>query len=180
MVPAKAIALPKPSCALTVAATALPAQASGPGKVTAKSVAPGTTVTAPWQEIALAASLAVMVSRPADRNWALKARVPASGAEKVAGPEITARPSFDVTVMVPVYPAAAFPKPSRTATRRPSCAPAAALAGRSSTLQVEAAAGETLKPPVPLRAWAASRAVTVCSPAVLRVTGKVCLPASAE
>src|SRR4030081_2554725 len=63
-------------------------------------------------------------------------------------------------------------------TRSPSCAPAAALAGRPVSRQRRAAAGEMEKVPLAEREWAASVAVTVCDPAVLRVTANACWPAS--
>src|SRR5258705_1372197 len=162
-----------------VAPAAVPAQASGPLKVTARTVAPGTTVVeAPQVSEARAASFAVTVWVPAVRSWIPNARAPASVAVYIAGAGSCAAASVALIAIVPVYPVARLPNASRTATRNPTWAPAAAAPGRSIRLHAAPAPAETVnvadpfaRPSVTKSDWdEASRNVTL----------NVCWPASAE
>src|SRR5689334_3271408 len=71
-----------------------------------------------------------------------------------------------------------LPKASRTVTRNPTCAPAAAVDGRSSRLHAAAAPADTVNVAEPLAR--SSVADSDWDPACRNVTLNVCWPASAE
>ena len=94
----------------------------------------------------------------------------------VAGGGSVACVSVEEKVIVPVYPVARFANASDTLTRTATWAPAFPMTPRP---QLAPAAGVTVKAADPESGPAASVAVTLHGPAVLRVTANACWPASA-